>query len=166
MWFRGSVALMLVLAALASCGYGEPEEATDAPAAEAPPGAPEFPKGRALIDTGDESLLIDVEVAETDQQRSYGLMNRESLPDDQGMVFVFFRDTQGPFWMKDTLIPLSIAFFDINGEILEILDMKPCKEDPCPLYDPGVSYRGALEVNEGAFERWGVEEGDLIRLNR
>jgi uncharacterized membrane protein (UPF0127 family) len=166
MWPRRSIALVLVFLALASCGYGDSEGTAPTPAATLPPGAPDFPKGRALIDTGDDSLLVDVEVAETDEQRQYGLMNRESLPEDQGMVFVFFRDTEGPFWMKDTLIPLSIAFFDIDGEILKILDMEPCEHDPCPLYDPGVAYRGALEVNKGTFDRWGVEEGDLIRLNR
>ena len=159
-------ALLLVLIAVAACGYGDSGETSETPPADRPPGAPDFPKARALIDTGDDSRLVDVEVAETDEQRQYGLMNRESLPEDQGMIFMFFRDTKGPFWMKDTLIPLSIAFFDINGKIVRILDMEPCEADPCPLYDPGVAYRGALEVNKGAFERWRVEEGDLIRLNR
>jgi uncharacterized protein len=161
--------LLLVALVLAACGYGDAEdsgETSERRSAELPPGAPEFPKARALIDTGEDSLLVDVEVAETDEQRQYGLMNRESLPEDQGMMFMFLRETKGPFWMKNTLIPLSIAFFAMDGEILKILDMEPCEADPCPLYDPGVAYWGALEVNQGAFERWGVEEGDLIHLNR
>jgi uncharacterized membrane protein (UPF0127 family) len=66
--------------------------------------------------------------------------------------------------MKDTLIPLSIAFYSVDGRILKILDMEPCKADPCPLYDPGVSYRGALEVNQGAFAGWGISEGDRLRI--
>ena len=67
--------------------------------------------------------------------------------------------------MKDTLIPLSIAFADADGMIVSILDMEPCETDPCEIYDPGVTYRSALEVNQGAFSRWGVEEGDrLTRL--
>jgi uncharacterized protein len=154
---------ILIAGFLASCGNGDPGRETQA---RLPPGAPEFPKDRALIDTGEESMLIDVEVAETEEQRQFGLMHRDSLPADQGMIFIFFRDTQGPFWMKNTRIPLSIAFFDLNGRIVKILDMEPCEANPCPLYDPGVTYRGALEVNRGAFDRWGVEEGDFVRLNR
>jgi uncharacterized membrane protein (UPF0127 family) len=68
--------------------------------------------------------------------------------------------------MKNTLIPLSIAFLDADGRILRILDMEPCEADPCPLYPPGVAYTSALEVNQGAFERWGVEVGDLVTLER
>jgi uncharacterized membrane protein (UPF0127 family) len=66
--------------------------------------------------------------------------------------------------MKNTLIPLSIAFYRADGRIARILDMAPCKKNPCPLYDPGVAYRGALEVNEGAFARWGISEGDRLRI--
>ena len=68
--------------------------------------------------------------------------------------------------MKDTLIPLSVAFFDEDGRILEILDMEPCppETDPCPVFEPGVSYLGALEVNQGAFEEAGVEVGDMIEI--
>ena len=65
-------------------------------------------------------------------------MNRETLPADAGMAFVYPEDVRGAFWMKDTLIPLSIAFYSGDGRILKILDMEPCKADPCPLYDPGV----------------------------
>ena len=109
-------------------------------------------------------MLVHVEVAQTDEQRQQGLMFRESLADDSGMVFMFFEEHSGGFWMKNTRIPLSIAFFDENGIILEILDMDPCTEDPCEIYDPGVSYYGALEVNQGMFDEWGVEKGDHITL--
>jgi uncharacterized membrane protein (UPF0127 family) len=127
-----------------------------------PPGSPEFARGRVLIDTGGNSVLVDVDVAETDEQRAFGLMKRESLPDDEGMLFVFFEDSTSAFTMRNTLIPLSIAFFDFDGEILKILDMEPCEAEPCPSYDPAVTYRGALEVNQGAFDEWGVEVGDKI----
>jgi uncharacterized membrane protein (UPF0127 family) len=122
--------------------------------------------GRVLLDTDEGSQLIDVEVADTPELRQLGLMHRESLDEEAGMVFVFFEEQQGGFWMKNTLIPLSIAFFDGQGEILKILDMEPCEEDPCPIYDPGTTYMGALEVNQGAFDRWGVEEGDSVILNQ
>jgi uncharacterized protein len=91
-------------------------------------------------------------------------MGRTSLAPDAGMAFVYSEDQRNPFWMKDTLIPLSIAFYAADGRILKILDMQPCKEDPCPIYDPGVAYRGALEVNEGAFADWGISVGDELRV--
>ena len=91
-------------------------------------------------------------------------MSREFIPDDAGMIFLFDEPTTSGFWMKDTLIPLSIAFADADGRILRILDMEPCEADPCEIYDPGVPYWSALEVNQGAFVRWGVEEGDRLTL--
>jgi uncharacterized membrane protein (UPF0127 family) len=106
-----------------------------------------------------------VEVADSDEERAHGLMHRESLPEDAGMIFVFAEEHSGGFWMKDTLIPLSIAFADGDGRVLRILDMEPCEADPCRIYDPGVSYRSALEVNRGAFSEWGVEEGNSLRLD-
>ncbi len=119
----------------------------------------------AVIETDDGSVLVNVEVADTPDERAEGLMHRESLAPDAGMVFVFFEDTTTGFWMKNTLIPLSIAFFDERGRIVRIMDMEPCEADPCPLYEPGVEYRGALEVNHGAFDEWGVEVGDVIRVS-
>jgi hypothetical protein len=66
--------------------------------------------------------------------------------------------------MKDTLIPLSIAFWDERDRIVAILDLDPCREDPCPVYSPGASYVGAVEANQGYFDRHGVETGDVVRL--
>ena len=119
---------------------------------------------RAVVSHGDEATTIAVELADTPAAREQGLMGRTSLPADAGMVFVYPEDHAGPFWMKDTLIPLSIAFYAADGRILRILDMQPCEADPCPLYDPDVPYRGALEVNEGAFADWGITEGDRLRI--
>jgi uncharacterized protein len=113
-----------------------------------------------------EEVEVAVEVADTQEEREVGLMHREFLPDDAGMIFLFEEAIAGGFWMKNTLIPLSIAFADGEGEILRILDMEPCEADPCEIYDPGVSYESALEVNQGAFENWGVEEGDLLTLEQ
>jgi uncharacterized protein len=111
-------------------------------------------------------VTVHVEVADTSAGRQRGLMGRQSLASDAGMVFVFPRDTRDAFWMKDTLIPLSIAFYDDRGRIVSLLDMEPCRAEPCPIYSPGVAYRGALEVNRGAFERWGVRVGDRLRLEQ
>ena len=121
---------------------------------------------RAVIETKGDEVTVHVEVADTQAERARGLMGRRELPDDGGMIFAFPTDSTSAFWMKDTLIPLSIAFYDESGTIMRILDMEPCTQDPCALYDPQASYRGALEVNRGAFERWGVHEGDVVRLER
>jgi uncharacterized membrane protein (UPF0127 family) len=68
--------------------------------------------------------------------------------------------------MKDTLIPLSIAFWDREGRIFRILDMEPCREETCRLYEPGGLWWGAVEVNQGFFEDRGVEVGDRVRLEK
>src|SRR6185436_13566551 len=81
---------------------------------------------RAVVSHGDEATTIAVELADTPAAREQGLMGRTSLPADAGMVFVYPEDHAGPFWMKDTLIPLSIAFYAADGRILRILDMQPC----------------------------------------
>jgi uncharacterized protein len=111
-----------------------------------------------------DQVVVPVEVADSPEEREVGLMNRTSLPEDSGMIFLFGEDSSGGFWMKDTLIPLSIAFAAADGTIVSILDMEPCEADPCEIYDPGVPYRSALEVNKGAFSRWGVAEGDVLTL--
>jgi uncharacterized protein len=121
---------------------------------------------RAVIETMGDKVTVHVEVADTRAERAHGLMGRRELPDDAGMVFVFPTTSTSAFWMKNTLIPLSIAFYDESGTIVRILDMEPCTLEPCLLYDPEASYRGALEVNRGAFERWGVHAGDVLRLER
>jgi uncharacterized protein len=138
-------AIALSLAVLAGCGGGT--------------------SGPTVLIHGDESETeVEVEIADTTEERARGLMGRESLPDDAGMLFVFSQPNAGGFWMKDTLIPLSIAFVRSDGRIVRILDMEPCRRDPCPVYDPGVTYVRALEVNRGAFKRWGVEEGDKLEI--
>jgi uncharacterized protein len=139
--------LILVALVLAACG-GDGDDG----------------RSRVVISTSTGDVPVQVEVADDEDERARGLMGRTDLDEGAGMVFLFPEATRGAFWMKDTLIPLSIAFYDADGRILRILDMEPCREDPCPVYDPGVAYRGALEVNRGAFERWGVREGDRLSL--
>ena len=162
------VALLLVLMFAAACGGDgdEPQAGGTISVAEATPPttSAESAGPRVVIETDGGEVEVAVEVADDDEERQVGLMNRESLPADAGMLFVFQEDSSGGFWMKNTLIPLSIAFADADGEILRILDMEPCEADPCEIYDPGVFYRSALEVNQGAFDRLGVEEGDRLRL--
>lgn len=118
----------------------------------------------ALIKTAKGSVLFNVELATTPAQRRHGLMGRSSLGPTDGMAFLFFKPTRAGFWMKNTLIPLTVAFFDDNGTILKILNMKPCHATPCPIYRPGVTYDGALEVNRGALQKSDVKVGDVVHL--
>ncbi|MDQ3662158.1 MAG: DUF192 domain-containing protein [Actinomycetota bacterium] len=161
----GGVLLVLTLV-LGSCsGYGS--ASTDpSPSRESPSPEPTFNSSTAIVRGDEGSVLIKVEVAQSAEQRSRGLMFRDSLPADSGMVFLFFEPRQGGFWMKNTRIPLSIAFFGESGEIVDILDMEPCRTEPCPIYTPDATYFGALEVNQGAFEEWGISEGDVIQMNQ
>jgi uncharacterized membrane protein (UPF0127 family) len=124
------------------------------------------PEAILVVDTADDEVEINAEVADTPQERTVGLMNREELDDDAGMVFLVPEPTEASFWMKDTLIPLSVAFWDRGGRIFRILDMAPCRRDPCPSYEPGRAWLGAVEVNLGFFEEQGVRVGDRVRLER
>jgi uncharacterized protein len=125
-----------------------------------------FPHGTAVIRTPDRSVQVRVEIAETPAQRQQGLSGRRSLAPNSGMAFIWKSDVRGQFWMKNTSIPLSIAFWGKSGRILRILDMAPCLRDPCKIYDPKIAFRGALEVNRGAFARWGVRPGALVTIRR
>jgi uncharacterized protein len=115
--------------------------------------------------SGKRVIKLTVQVADTPKIRDKGLMFVEKLPKNEGMLFVFSAETYGGFWMKNTLIPLSIAFLDSDGKILKILDMVACKEDFCPTYDPEVSYHYALEVNLGWFVMNQIKEGDFVKLD-
>jgi len=106
--------------------------------------------------------LENLDVARTTEAQAMGLMGRTSLPQDGGMAFLFDEQTTAAFWMKDTLIPLSILFWQGDGRIIDILDMRPCRTDPCPVYRASGPYVGAIEMNRGVFERLGVEIGDTL----
>ncbi|MDR2477997.1 MAG: DUF192 domain-containing protein [Treponema sp.] len=102
---------------------------------------------------------LKVELARTPQERSQGLMRRGSLADGEGMLFIFERDEALSFWMKDTLIPLSIAFIASDGRITEIRDMRP---RDLSAVRSSRSVRYALEVPQGWFTRAGVQTGDTV----
>ena len=88
---------------------------------------------RATFSTHQEEVGTDaLSVADSPEERRVGLMGVEALDEDGGMVFVFDGEQDGSFWMKDTLIPLSIAFWGDDGRLLDILEMEPCTADPCP----------------------------------
>ena len=164
---RAGLLVIVVLLATACAGADErsapPEEQCDA-RTTVPPPDPDFYTGRAILKGDGGSVLLDLEIAETPEQITQGLMYRTCVGARSGMAFIFFEEADGAFWMKNTLTPLSIAFFDRDGTILKILDMEPCEADPCELYDPDVSYFGALEVEQGKFAEWQITEGDDIHI--
>lgn len=116
----------------------------------------------ALVDLADGQVTLAVKLADTPERREHGLMEVEDLPAGTGMLFVFEGERTGGFWMKNTLVPLDIAYADADGEIVSILSMEPCAADPCAVYDPGTAYQLALEVPQGWFAEVGVDEGDTL----
>ena len=103
--------------------------------------------------------VITAEIASTPQSRMIGLMMRERLAPNHGMVFVFEDKSQHCFWMRNTLIPLSIAFIDDDGTVVSIADMSPKSEaSTCPQRP----VRYALEMDQGWFAKRGVTAGSKI----
>jgi uncharacterized membrane protein (UPF0127 family) len=109
--------------------------------------------------------LLDVRVANTPDERARGLMGVRELADDEGMAFVWDEPTTGAFWMKDTLIPLAIAFVDVEGRIVTIREMTPCVDDPCPTYSADAPYVMAIEANADWYGTHGIEVGDTALLS-
>jgi uncharacterized protein len=176
--------LSLVLAAmlaLAGCVDDAPDAAADPPdphveVDDDPTDEPAVPPLHPVIDGWDETVVrirtadgpiarVDAKVAATDEQRQRGLMEVEELPDGAGMLFVFQDERAGGFWMRNTLVPLDIAYVHADGTIGTILAMDPCEEAAaadCPTYVPETPYVTALEVPQGWFARVGVVEGDTV----
>ncbi len=105
---------------------------------------------------GDRELLLAI--ADSPGLRATGLMGVEDLGDLDGMLFYWRHEASGGFWMKDTLIPLDIVWFDVEGAMVGRASMVPCTTDPCRTYEPGgdVDYRYAIEANPGDLD-WVTE---------
>ncbi len=113
--------------------------------------------------SGGKEVRVRVEIADDSLERARGLMYRTALGENRGMLFVYGSESRLSFWMKNTLIPLSIAFMDAKGRIVDIQDMKPLDDDP-PSYVSAEPAMYALEVNQGFFEERGVKVGDRAEL--
>ena len=114
-------------------------------------------KKNATIRVGPHALKVEVVASDADRAR--GLMNRKSLGRNEGMLFVFDEPAYHSMWMKNTLIPLSVAFVDARGTILNILDMEPETLDPHVSAGPSIY---AIEVNKGWFADKKVKAGDKV----
>ena len=104
-----------------------------------------------------------VEVAKTGEERAVGLMGRTSLGKEEGMLFIFEDEGIHGFWMKNTLLPLSIAFIDREGKIIRIADMQPLT---LSTHHPPQPVLYALEMNKGWFAKNGIKVGDIVRFSK
>ena len=109
-----------------------------------------------------EKYLSQIEIVSDPQDRKTGLMNRESLPDDSGMIFVWDRNKVQCMWMKNTSIPLSVSYIEDTGEIIDIYDMVPLSRKSVCSRKPALY---ALEVNQGWFEKNELYVGDFINIS-
>lgn len=139
-----------ILAAALACSACAAEPAV-------PPGTPSVTlRGHAF----------SVEVAATPAEQEQGLMNRTSMPADHGMLFVFPDAAPVTFWMKNTLIPLDMLFFNTAHRLVTMkTNVPPCKADPCREYPSGVPVRYVLELNAGTAAKLGIHKGDVITFS-
>ena len=107
------------------------------------------------------SRSFTLEVADTEATREHGLMKRDSVPEDHGMIFVFDADEPRDFWMKNTRIPLDIAYVDSTGRVVSVHQMKPYDLSATPSAAPA---KYAIELNLGMLEKSGVKPGDRLDI--
>ena len=104
-----------------------------------------------------------VELAQTDEQRQTGLMGREHLDKDKGMLFIYEDEGVYTFWMKNTLIPLDMIWIDGNGTVARIIkNAEPCGKEYCPSINPNKKAKYVLEINGGEADRLGLAEGSRL----
>ncbi len=106
--------------------------------------------------------ILSLEIADTAELRSLGLSEREALDENSGMLFVYDQEIENvSFWMRNTLIPLDLIFFNKDFEIVEIIENMPiCYQDPCPSYTSVYKVQYAIEVNAGWVSEKGAKIGD------
>ena len=111
------------------------------------------------LSSPEKTYTLWVEIADDPPEQAQGLMGRTEMPHDRGMLFIFPKEQPLSFWMKNTLIPLDILFFDADGNFVSYQSMDPCKADPCKTYPSAGRAKYALEVQAGFIEKEGVGEG-------
>lgn len=150
-FYLAALGLLLNLSCLPATS-GEPGARAASPQASA--------SALPIVTLGQNKLQIELACSSEEQER--GLMFRRELPENQGMLFVFEQEKSLNFWMKNTYLPLSIAYIDAAGQIVDIQDMQPLDETTHPSAKPA---RYALEVNQGWFKRHAVSVGAQIKLD-
>jgi uncharacterized protein len=125
-----------------------------------PKAADPSPFGLKTAELKISNVPLTAEIADTPQASENGLMFRDSLPAGRGMLFIFEQPRKASFWMKNTKIPLSIAYIDSAGKILEIKSMNPLDETVVPSSSDQIAY--ALEANQGWFAQHGISSGAIV----
>ncbi|MEK6894507.1 MAG: DUF192 domain-containing protein [Nanoarchaeota archaeon] len=108
---------------------------------------------------GDNCFVV--EVVDDDEKRQKGLMFREELDENTGMLFIFENEGVYPFWMKNTLIPLDMLWMDSSGKIVDIKEADPCESDPCEVIYHSGSAKYVLEINKGLSATLEIEIGEI-----
>jgi uncharacterized membrane protein (UPF0127 family) len=155
-WSTISVRLALPLVLLSlmaiTSGCGDDDDEAASPATEG---------ASVTISQGDLSERVRIEIAATYNQRQQGLMFRQEMAEDAGMLFVFAQDVRTGFWMKNTYLPLDIAYIGADGRVQEVRQAKPLDET---VLTPGAPYRYVIELNQGWFERHNMGIGARVTL--
>jgi uncharacterized membrane protein (UPF0127 family) len=121
--------------------------------------------------SGDPSVELGgkrfkVEIADTQEKQALGLMFRDSMPADEGMIFLFPNEALRSFWMKNTRIPLDIMYFDKDLKMVSVsADTPPCRVSRCPSYLSSKPAMYVLELNAGTASELGVGPGDRLTLD-
>ena len=163
------LAQVLGLAALllaASCEEEKPAMPPSAPT-PAPPANPVTGPAQPRLETIKLYLgaaELTVEIADENHERMTGMMHRTTMPENEGMLFVFPKQHQTGFWMKNTTLPLSIAYIDRASRVIEIYDLHPLNTQPVESRSARVKY--ALEVNQGWFAKNGIQPGTVLATER
>ncbi|MBM3628372.1 MAG: DUF192 domain-containing protein [Alphaproteobacteria bacterium] len=123
--------------------------------------AVDFPRSSLVIESSGRTHRFTVEVADNDQRRALGLMHRDSMPADHGMVFDFKQDQPVAMWMRNTRIPLDMLFIDRDGRVVNI-HARAVPFDETSIHSDG-PVRGVLELNGGTASRLGLKAGDTVR---
>jgi uncharacterized membrane protein (UPF0127 family) len=110
-----------------------------------------------------EKYFSELEIASNSQDRRKGLMFRKELPEDFGMIFVWDSKKIQCMWMRNTFVPLSVAYIDNLGEIIDIYDMEPLSKMSVCSKEPSLY---ALEVNQGWFKKKGINVGDILTIDK
>jgi uncharacterized membrane protein (UPF0127 family) len=141
----------------------QPAQTSRTDASDAPP-QDHVPLPQAILPDG---FIVKLELATTPEEISTGLMFRPSLPENQGMLFLFDQPRLPSFWMKNTLIPLDLVFLDPTGAVVDVIaNVQPCAAEPCPNYPPSGPAQAVLEIGAGVAALHGLENGAFIQFER
>jgi uncharacterized protein len=113
----------------------------------------------------DQQRIVYVAIAANESERERGLMFRQELAEDQGMLFIYPDQTRRALWMKNTLLALDVVFLSGDGRITGLLkDIQPCTKDPCRIYDSNVAARYMLELPAGFIDKHTIQVGQKVTL--